>query len=106
MIKDNSILFERIKKTVQNIEPSADIILYGSYARGEQKEESDIDLLILVSNNSLSYQERKKISYPLFNIDREVGINISPLIYDKNTWENKHYVTSFYKNVKEDGILL
>lgn len=106
MMKDNSILFDHIKKTVQNVEPSADIILYGSYARGEQKEESDIDLLILVNNNTLSYEERKKISYPLFNLESEVGINISPLIYDKNTWENKHYVTPFYKNVKEDGILL
>jgi uncharacterized protein len=106
MMKDNSILFDRIKKTVQNVEPSADIILYGSYARGEQKEESDIDLLILVSNNNLSYEDRKKISYPLFNIEAEVGISISPLIYDKGTWENKHYVTPFYKNIKEDGILL
>ncbi len=106
MVKDNSILFERIKKTVQSVVPSADIILYGSYARGEQKEESDIDLLILVNNNCLSYEERKKISYPLFNLETEVGITISPLIYDKNTWENKHYVTPFYKNVKADGILL
>ncbi len=106
MIKDNSILFERIKKTVLAEEPSADIILYGSYARGEEKEESDIDLLILVKNNSLTYEERKKISYPLFNLETEVGITISPLIYDKGTWENKHYVTPFYKNVKKDGIFL
>jgi uncharacterized protein len=106
MTKDNSILLDRIKKTVLNVEPSADIILYGSYARGEQKEESDIDLLILVSNNNLSYEDRKKISYPLFNLEAEVGISISPLIYDKGTWENKHYVTPFYKNIKEDGILL
>jgi uncharacterized protein len=106
MMKDNSILLDRIKKTVLNIEPSADIILYGSYARGEQKEESDIDLLILVSNNNLSYDERKKISYPLFKIESEVGITISPMIYNKDTWENKHYITPFYKNIKEDGILL
>ena len=105
MIRDNSILFDRIKKTVQNVEPNAAIILYGSYARGEQKEESDIDLLILV-NNDLSYDERKKISYPLFKIESEVGITISPLIYNKEAWENKHYVTPFYKNIKEDGILL
>jgi uncharacterized protein len=105
MMKDYAILLDRIKKTVLDVKPNADIILYGSYARGEQKEESDIDLLILVNNN-LSYDERKKISYPLFKIESEVGITISPLIYNKDTWENKHYVTPLYKNVKEDGILL
>lgn len=107
MKKDNSILFDRIKKTVQSVEPSADIILYGSYARGEQKEECDIDLLILVSKHSLlSYDEIKKITYPLYKIEIEIGTTISPLVYNKEIWENKHIISPFYKNVKADGILL
>lgn len=107
MMKDNSILFERIKKTVQNVEPSADIIMYGSYARGEQKEESDIDLLILVNKHSpISYDEIKKITYPLYKIEIEIGTTISPLVYNKEIWENKDMISPFYENVKADGILL
>jgi uncharacterized protein len=102
----NNILFSRIKETVMAVEPTAEVILYGSYARGENNEDSDVDVLVLVDNNALSYNDKKKISYPLYELESEIGIIISPLIYDKQLWENKHYVTPFYKSIKSDGILL
>jgi predicted nucleotidyltransferase len=43
----NNILF-RIKSVVKELEPDAKIILFGSTARGNSMEDSDIDLLILV----------------------------------------------------------
>jgi predicted nucleotidyltransferase len=46
-----------IKKTVKELSPDANIILYGSEARGESKPESDIDILILVDKQNLTYQE-------------------------------------------------
>lgn len=103
---ENNILFKRIKETVMAVEPTADVILYGSYARGENDVDSDIDLLILVKNKVLNYEEIKRITYPLFKIEIETGITISPLIHNKDVWKKKHYTTSFYQNVKADGIAL
>lgn len=43
-------LLEQVKQSVHEIEPDADIILYGSRARGDAHAESDWDFLILLSN--------------------------------------------------------
>jgi len=43
-----SALFNRVKNAVKQIEPSAEIILYGSRAREDFNEGSDWDFLILV----------------------------------------------------------
>ena len=99
-------LIQRIKSTVAAVAPDADVILYGSYARGEQTDESDIDILILVNKSQVTYEEEKMISYPLYKIESETGQIISPIIFPKDIWESKHYITPFYKNIKVDGILL
>jgi predicted nucleotidyltransferase len=105
MLKKNNIL-ARIKETVSIIEPEATIILYGSYARGEQKEGSDIDILILVNKEKITYSDEKRIKYPLYELEFETGILISPIVFSRDEWEIRHKITPFYKNVKQEGILL
>jgi uncharacterized protein len=102
----NNQLFNRIKETVMAVEPTADVILYGSYARGENKEGSDIDLLILVNDKVLNYNTIKGITYPLFKIEVETGITISPVVHNKSVWESKSGLSPFYENVNADGIKL
>jgi uncharacterized protein len=102
----NNILFSRIKETVMAVEPTAEVILYGSYARGENHEESDIDLLILVNDKVLNYEDIKRITYPLFRIEHEIGISISPLVHNRKVWESRNADTNFYNNIKKDGITL
>ena len=41
-------LLPRVKQAVQETEPGAEIILYGSRARKEARSESDWDFLVLV----------------------------------------------------------
>ncbi len=81
------------------------MILYGSYARGDYNEESDIDLLILVDKDRLTRDDENGITYPLFDIEIRTGMLISPLVYTRNSWMN-HMVTRFYENVNSDGIRL
>ena len=105
MIKDKKILL-KIKQLVNSAEPSATVILYGSYARGLSNKQSDIDILILVDCDKISYSEEQKIKYPLYDLEFETGMVISPLIFSRNDWETRHVITPFYKNIKKDGILL
>ena len=105
MKKDTTILLQKIKQAVKTVEPDADIILYGSYARGQQRDDSDIDLLILVNEENLSYGYRKKVTYPLYKIELDTRIHISPFLYNKKKWE-MYQVTPFYQTVKEEGIFL
>jgi predicted nucleotidyltransferase len=105
MSVSNKILF-RIKQLVNLADPTATVILYGSYARGQEKDESDIDVLILVDNENITYQDEQRIKYPLYDLEFETGKIISPLILSRNDWESRHVETPFYKNVKKDGVLL
>jgi len=103
MSKDEII--KRIKNKVHSIDPSAKVILYGSYARGDFNENSDIDLLILVDKKKITSEDERKLSYPLYDIEFDTGVIISPLVYSKKEWENRR-VTPFSENVNKEGIRL
>lgn len=81
------------------------IILYGSYARGDFQEDSDVDVMILVN---LPAEEIEKIEEAIFelayDIEMEHGIHISPII--KNAEQFEYWVDTlpFYRNVKKEGV--
>ncbi len=87
--------------------PAAEVILFGSYARSEENADSDIDVLVLVNSDSekITRQEKNKIAYPIYDIELETGILITPIVYSKVAWRN-HRVTPFYENVLREGIAL
>jgi uncharacterized protein len=105
MMADSAILIT-IKKLVKDIDPRAKVILYGSFARGDNNKNSDIDLLILLDKEVITYQDEKQIKYPLYDLEFETGQIISPLVLSKLDWENRHRITPFYANVKQEGIEL
>jgi len=86
--------------------PGATLILYGSYARGDYNETSDIDLLILIDKEKITRDEKIKITYPLYDIQFGSGIIISTMVYPKIIWETRQRITPFYKNVIKEGIVL
>lgn len=102
--KENILL--AIKSSVKSVDPDATVILYGSYARGEEEKDSDIDLLILVNKDDLTREDKKRIKYPLYDIEFETGKIISPLVISKNDWEIRHRITPFFENVTREGIPL
>jgi hypothetical protein len=78
--------------------------LYGSEARGDARNNSDIDLLILVDKPSLSDEEEDSIFAPLYQIELQTGVIINPLIMPKQEWGQN--VTPFYINVENEGVRL
>ncbi len=79
--------------------------LFGSTARAENNELSDIDILIIVKQ--FNYQLREALSSLSSEYSINHGLYISPILKDKNTWEkNKIHQTLFYKEIQRDGIRL
>ncbi len=105
MVDKKDILY-RIKNQVLATEPKAEIILYGSYARGDNTNHSDIDLLILLDRDTISGEVERNVTYPLFDIEFETGKIISPFVASKKEWDSRHRVTPFYENVRKEGIIL
>ena len=105
MLIKNYIL-RMIKDSVESIDPSATIILYGSFARGDNNPDSDIDILILLDKVVLTRDDKKRMKYPLYDIEFETGQIISPLVLSKQDWESRHRITPFYENVTNEGVIL
>ncbi len=99
-------LIYTIKEKVKSQAPSATIILYGSYARGDNTDQSDVDLLILLEKERVTRDDEKQVTYPLYDIEFDTGRMISPLVFSKKDWETRHKITPFYENVKRDGRVL
>lgn len=72
-------------------------------ARGDNHAGSDVDVLILLNKDRVTWSDEKRISFPLYNIEFDTGTIISPLILSKNEWESKHRITPFYHNVVKEG---
>lgn len=105
MNKPKDIL-QRIKQKVKETEPSAQVYLFGSYARGNQNKDSDIDILVLLNKEDISYEDEKRIKYPLYDLEFETGLIISPLVLSRKKWESRLTKTPFYINIIRERIML
>ena len=63
------------------------LVLYGSLARGQADEESDVDLLV-VTARPLSRVERHEITDAVFEVNLRYDTNVSTLVVDAESWEN------------------
>jgi len=80
------------------------LVLYGSYARGKQHNESDIDLLLILNTMISPYHEvayMNDITAEL-TLEHDIFFSVIPTTYEKfNTMENP-----LYENIKKDGVII
>ena len=104
-VNDNHIA-NLIKSKIYKKNPDAEVILFGSHARGEAHIDSDWDILILLNSITVDRNTEKEYREELFDVEIETGQPISTFVFSKSDWELKHSITPFYQNIKKDGISL
>jgi uncharacterized protein len=104
MIKKSEIL-SRIKETVLAIDQDAEVLLFGSQARGDARDDSDWDLLILVPHPT-DLKEEQKFRHKLLEIELQYGVAISTMLKSREEWQERLDITPLYKNISREGIAL
>jgi predicted nucleotidyltransferase len=95
-----------IKSAIRAIDPFADVILFGSQARGEAGKYSDWDILVLTSKPIQNLKDQEPYRNAIFQIMMDTDEVISIIIRNKETWKSKHTQTPLFHEISEEGILL
>ena len=106
MNKKEQNIIHLIKEKIKLKDPLADVILFGSHARGQSNLDSDWDILILLDQLNVNRSTEKAYRDQLYDVELEIGEPISAHVYSKTDWELNHAVTPLYQNIKREGILL
>jgi len=101
----NLPIYEQIVAFITSKISPERIVLFGSYARGENTENSDIDILILMKN----LKNERKITGQLYRalLDENIStpIDFIAIDYDKyNVLKNR--VGFIYKTIEQEGQIL
>ena len=94
-----------IGDSVRESDPTAEVILFGSRARGDAHQDSDWDVLIIVNSPIVSEEQFKLLNYNLWVKGFEMGQEINPIIYTRDQW-NSPTLSLFKYNVKKEGVAL
>lgn len=94
-----------IRQTINKVDDKAEVILFGSRARGEERRDSDWDILVLTGYPINSAIERT-FRYALCDLELETAESFSLFVYSKNEWTTKHRVTPFYNSISQEGVPL
>ncbi len=100
------MLFSRAMKRILG-ENLKKVILYGSYARGDYTENSDIDIMVLTT---LTDAEIEKIEAQIYDVAfdflMDYGVDISVVIKNENQFNYWLGALPFYDNVQREGVVL
>lgn len=81
------------------------VILYGSYAREDYDDESDIDVMIIVDLPAGRMKEFNRVFSDFsLELDLQYDVVVSLLLQDKATFERWKESSLFFKNVLKEGV--
>ncbi len=82
------------------------VILYGSYARGDYDDESDIDIMIMVDMEPEELRTyRKKMVHFVADINLENDVFFTSKLQSVSFFNKWEKVVPFYQNVLKDGVI-
>jgi len=101
---ERSTILNRIKAGISKVDPGAEVYLYGSRARGDNRQDSDWDILVISPKEKITYEYESDLRDPIYDIELEIGQVISLLVYSEGDWKTRMQYSPLFLNVQEDGI--
>jgi predicted nucleotidyltransferase len=99
-------LFKEVQQAIHSVVPGAEVILYGSRARGDGTPVSDWDFLVLV-DHALDGNTVTRLRDRLYDVELERDTVISSIIRTREEWDSPRYsVLPFKRLVDKEGVSL
>ena len=103
---DKERFLEQVKRAIREMEPDAEIILYGSRAREDSNAQSDWDFLILL-DGPVNDERIDSIRHRLYEIEWENDEVLCCIVRTREEWHSTLYRSMpFCQNVEREGIVL
>lgn len=102
MAKEEKIVLSKFKELLSKRLPTYRVMLFGSRARGDADECSDMDIIVIT--DGLNKETEDYISDCAWEAGIAEGIVVCPISYSTQEWESSLIQQShFAKSVRRDG---
>lgn len=102
-----NILLKKVSEVYKSVygEALVRLILYGSYARGDFSEDSDVDIVALVRGNREKLQEQLKIVWDqTYDLGLDYDVVLSPAVIPYEEFKRYQEVLPYYRNIAIEGV--
>jgi predicted nucleotidyltransferase len=104
-MNQNLPIMEQIVALITSKVSPERIVLFGSYARGESKKNSDIDILIILKNLKNEREITGSLYKELLNEKISIPIDFLAIDFDKYN-KLKDKIGYIYKTIEQEGQIL
>jgi|WetSurMetagenome_2_1015567.scaffolds.fasta_scaffold323722_3 uncharacterized protein len=104
MTENEKELVQKFKSLLEDHLHVYSVVVFGSRARGDSSQESDLDVLVVIEETE-TWQVRKFVYDCAWEAGFESGIVVSPIIFSRDRWENSPERASLLAvAIREEGI--
>ena len=102
----NSIL-QKLTQIYRSVygENLVQVILYGSYARGDYHTDSDVDVVAIVHGDRKTLQQQLKKVWD-FSCELEYDTILSPTVIPYEEFKQYQTILPYYRNISQEGVVI
>jgi len=83
----------------------SEVVLYGSYARGTETPESDVDIVLFL-NVKATDKEHDAMTDTVVDYELEQGKTLSVITVEVDHYKESKDILPFYRNIQKEGVVL